>query len=138
MKSALEAFFLLPKFYFELMVQPGFLGRLQFVPVFGTACLVLGLGLAARHPHQGLFAFLLPALGCGLLAFVLELGGKGLTNDIKEPLIWGFLVSHLALIGYLIYRLRDVWQPALAFGLFLLTYVLFTAFVAMLNTTSFR
>lgn len=138
MKNAVEAFFLLPKFYFELMVQPGFLGGLQFVPVFGTVCLLLGVGLAARNPHPGLLAFLLPALGCGFLAVVLELGGKTLTNDIKEPLIWGFLASHLALIGYLIYRLRDVWQAALALGLFCLTYVLFTTVVAMLDNTSFR
>lgn len=138
MRSAIEAFLLLPRFYFEMIVQPGFLGAVRLVPLFGTICLVLGLGLAAMTPRRGLLAFLLPVLGCGLLAVVIELGGKSLTNDVKEPLIWSFLLSHLALIGYLVHRLREVWQPALALALFSLTYVLFTTVVASLSNTSFR
>lgn len=138
MRNAIEAFFLLPRLYFELIVQPGFLGGLQFVPAFGTACLAVGLGLSAKFPHKGLLAFLLPAFGSSLLVGALELGARSLVSDIREPLIWGFLVSHLALTGYLVFHLREAWQPATAFGLFSLTYVPFTTVVAMLDNTSFR
>jgi hypothetical protein len=133
MNNALWLSISLPTWFFTCLFAPLSAGALTAVPALGAVCLFAGLMRAIILRETHVWPFLFSPLASQLFvaaAGFLRGGLKGTPGDIVG---YAFLALQLALIGWLIYRLKGARLSASLFGIFGATYALFAAFIAKMS-----
>ncbi len=113
---------LLPVWFFAAVAHPLQAGSLTVIPFLGTLGLIVGTTMAIVQRSRALFLFFFPfVVSECYVAIAGSFRGQVHGQLLLVPL-WIFIFVQMALVGYLVFRVRQIRLATLAFTAFSLSY----------------
>jgi len=129
MENALWLIIKVPVWFFSAIAGPYEDIVLSSIPIIGTACLMLGIGIGAWKRKVTFLSFVAPFAASEVFLAVAGLLRGKIHNDV-EVIVWSFLAITTLIIGFIVWKSKGDRLISIPLVIFSLCYAYFAAFVS--------